>query len=680
MSGCLTHYLGDAWHRLYLSRFSQGDNMSRRGLEFVGVIMKRFIALTLTIACFVPQPSSAANPTSRVGASSRPQVASTEGFEAKSGLEIASNAGHGAKTGLQIASSDGHEAKSPVSWGPWTDDLFERAKKENKLVILDLEAIWCHWCHVMDQKTYSDPRVVRELQDHYIAVKVDQDSRPDLSNRYEEYGWPATIIFHSNGEELAKRSGYVEPDEMLTLLKSLSKNPLAEESNKKAQIKYSTSAALSKALRSELLSNHRKYYDEKQGGWQTVHKFLDADSVELALALAKDGDAHEGQMAKQTLSAQLNLIDPVWGGVYQYSTGGDWKHAHFEKIMSVQGENLRIYSLGYLAFKDPRFLTAAQNIEKYLRNFLMSPEGAFYTSQDADVKQGEHSGEYFKLNDAARRKQGMPRIDKHIYARENGWAINGLANLYMATGDQKYLNEAVKAADWIIKNRSLPDGGFKHDANDGSGPYLGDSLFMGRALLSLYQATGDRSWLAKAEATGSFIDSHFKNEADKAGYLTADPAHSPLHKPEPLLDENVPLARFSNLLFHYSGKDEYKKMAENCMRYLATPEIAHFRKMLVAGILLCDRELANAPAHITIVGHKSDPQARLLFIAANKYPVSYKRVEWLDSKEGKMPNPDTEYPEMPKAAAFACASQRCSRPVFTPEEINALVDRTMNSH
>lgn len=578
-----------------------------------------------------------------------------------------------------IATSEGHE-NALVHWEPWTDNLFARAQKENKLVVLDLEAIWCHWCHVMEKKTYSNPEIARELKEHYITVKVDQDSRPDLANRYEDYGWPATIFFSPKGDELAKRQGFIEPDEMLSLLKSLSKNPVPEEAKSSRQIEYSKNAALSAELRKELSGNNKKYYDSKEGGWQTTHKFLDFDSMEYALTLAKVGDAQEAQMAKQTLSAQLNLLDPVWGGVYQYSTGGDWKHPHFEKIMSVQGDNLRIYSLGYLYFNDPRFLKAAESIETYLRAFLMSPQGAFYTSQDADVKQGQHSGEYFKLQDAARRKQGIPRIDKHIYSRENGWAINGITSLYMATDNPKYLAEAEKAADYILKNRSLPGGGFKHEAEDAAGPYLGDSLFMGRALLSLYQATGNRKWLQKAEAAADFINNHFKSESGKAGFLTADASRAKLQKPEPLLDENIALARFANLLSQYSGKSEYREIAVNCMRYLATPEVAHTRKMLIAGILLCDRELSNPPAHITIVGSKKDPAAKALFQAANRYPLSYKRVEWYDAKEGKMPNSDTELPEMPKAAAFSCANQRCSRPVFAANEVVSLIDRTLKSH
>ena len=571
------------------------------------------------------------------------------------------------------------ESGSLIHWQKWNDQIFATAKRENKLVLLDLEAIWCHWCHVMEQKTYSNKAIAKELQDHYIAVKVDQDSRPDLSNRYEDYGWPATIIFSPGGEELSKNAGFVEADTMLPLLQKLAKNQVPVEKTQKVELKFSKDAALSKALRDELRKNQKKYYDDKEGGWQTTQKFLDADSVEYAMTAAKEGDKRESKMATQTLDAQLKIFDPIWGGVYQYSTNEDWKHPHFEKIMSVQGDNMRIYAQAYLLFKDARYLNAAESIEKYLRTFLQSPDGAFYTSQDADLKQGEHSGEFFKLGDAARRAQGIPRVDKHVYARENGWAINGLANLYMASGKGPYLEEAEKAANYMIKNRALAGGGFKHDLNDASGPYLGDSLYMGRALLALYQATGQRKWLTQAESAANFIDAHFKDSGDKAGYLTADPAHAALHTAEPLLDENTSLVRFANLLYHYTAKNEYKKMAENCMRYVATPEVAHTHRVLVSSVLLADRELANAPAHITIVGAKSDAAAKALFAAANRYPLAYIRVEWFDRKEGKMPNPDTEYPDMPKAAAFACANNRCSRPVYKPEEVAQLVDRTMNS-
>src|SRR5690606_28037135 len=112
-----------------------------------------------------------------------------------------------------------------VSWQQWDDSLFDRAAKENKLLLLDLEAVWCHWCHVMDEKTYGDSRVIALIKKHYIPVRVDQAARPDLAARYQEYGWPATIILDAKGRDLRKKAGFIEPDEFVRLLSATASNP-----------------------------------------------------------------------------------------------------------------------------------------------------------------------------------------------------------------------------------------------------------------------------------------------------------------------------------------------------------------------------------------------------------------------------------------------------------------------
>lgn len=570
-------------------------------------------------------------------------------------------------------------ATGGVKWESWSDDIFERAKKENRLVILDLEAVWCHWCHVMDAETYSDSAVQKALKSSYICVKVDQDSRPDLSNKYEQYGWPATIVFAPDGTELSKRSGFIRPVEMATLLKKLNKTRKPEEDvGTYKKISYTSGVSLPEDLRKEMEKKHVDGYDTENGAWGFQQKFLDWDSVEYAMERAAEGDKDSEKRARDTLKGQLNLIDPVWGGVYQYSTHGDWKHAHFEKIMQMQAENLRVYALGYMLFKDETYLKAAKDISGYLSSFLKSPDGAFYTSQDADLVPGQHSSEYFDLSDAERRKKGIPRVDTHIYSRENGWAINALVYLYMVTDDEKYLKEAQTAAGWIVKNRSIEGGGFTHDQKDNGGPFLGDTLAMGRAFLTLYVATADKAWLEKAQNAADFIGKHFSHDTGDgaaAGYVTSEVSASSALKPDPLLEENIMLARFANMLHQYTGKADYKKMAEQTMRYLATPEIARKRKILVAGTLLADRELATQPAHITILGSKSDMQARVLFEAALKTPSVYKRIDWWDRAEGKPANLDVEFPEMKSAAAFVCAAGRCSAPVDKPEAISAVLAR-----
>lgn len=576
--------------------------------------------------------------------------------------------------GLAVAGWGAPVSNKPaaIEWQPWSDAIFDQAKRENKFVLLDLEAVWCHWCHVMNETTYKTPEVIALIQSRYIPVRVDQDSRPDLSNRYEDYGWPATVVFGSSGGEIVKRQGYIEPRQMVAMLKAIIADPTPGPSVRpEPEMEFPDNALLPADLRAELERRYFGQYDAKHGSWGFDQKFLDWTSTEYAMARARAGDAKSGEMARQSLNAQFSLIDRVWGGVYQYSVGGDWSEPHFEKIMNFQAGNLRIYSLAYEEWHDPEYLKAAQDVQRFLTTFLLSPDGAFYTSMDADLIAGKHSAAYFKLDDAGRRKLGVPRTDKHVYSRENGWAIEALAMLYAASGDRQYLEQAVRAAEWIIQNRALDGGGFRHDTQDAAGPYLADTLTMARAFLTTYQVIGERTWLARAESAARFMNANFA--VDQAGFITSKAPTDRSYMPRPEREENIALARFANLLSRYTGNQDYHAMAERALRYLAAPMIAKY--LPTGGTLLADREFSSDPVHITIVGHKNDPAAQALFRAAAAYPSGYLRLEWWDTREGRLPNPDVQYPELKTAAAFICTGTTCSSPIHEAEAVRAKADR-----
>jgi hypothetical protein len=553
-----------------------------------------------------------------------------------------------------------------ITWVNYSNDVFARAKSEHKFVLLDLQAIWCHWCHVMDQNTYSDPKVIALINQQYIAVKVDQDSRPDISNRYEDFGWPATVVFNAQGGEIVKRQGYIAPIPMVRMLQAIIDDPTPGPSVRPEKtIQYGTESSLPAKLRAELQQRFDSSYDAQQGGWGTIHKFLDWDAIDWSMTLAQHGNKQADERARQTLDGALALIDPVWGGLCQYSTDDDWVHPHFEKIMQFQAEGIRTYALAYAQWHDPKYLRAAQDIRRFLTTFLTSPDGAFYTSQDADLIEGQHSAGYFALDDAGRRKLGIPRIDHHIYARENGWAINALVTLYEVSGDEQPLAEANRAAQWMLSHRALPEGGFSHGEKDAPGPYLGDTLAIGRAFLSLYTATADRHWLDRAESASEFISKHFVASPGVPGFVTSQPSPGMI-RPRQELDENVSAACFMNLLSKYSGRSADKKLADNAMRYVATPQIAEARGPWIAGILLAGSELSSEPLHVTIVGSKQDSVAASLFKEALKCPVIYKRVEWWAPQDGPPPSPDVQYPSLKAAAAFVCTNKTCSAPITSP--------------
>jgi uncharacterized protein YyaL (SSP411 family) len=452
------------------------------------------------------------------------------------------------------------------------------------------------------------------------------------------------------------------------MLKAINRDPTPGPSvEKAATITANDAAALTPDVRKTIEDRLVAAYDDRLGAWGDNQKFLSWDNVEYCLVHA--GDPRYQQMARQTLTAQLQLLDPVWGGVYQYSTDSDWKHPHFEKIMQMQAENLRIYSQAYALWHDQADLQAAQSIRKFVQDFLTSPDGAFYTSQDADARPGEHSSDYFAMDDLHRRAAGIPRVDAHIYARENGWMIAALVQLYCATGDSQTLEDAKRAAAWIVSHRALADGGFAHGDSDPAGPYLGDTLAMGRAFLSLYTATADQHWLDLASHAASFIDSHFRANV---GFNTAASTTS-----LPEFDDNILLARFANLLFHYTGELSQRKLAEHAMHYLTAPQVATRRGFIVGGLLLADREMSQDPIHITVRGEWAAPQSQELLYVAIGYFDQYKRVNFFDPRVGPPPNTDVEFPPLTKPAAFLCTQTSCSAPMYDARRLSDRLAKQM---
>jgi len=564
-------------------------------------------------------------------------------------------------------------AADAIAWQPWSDAAFAQAKREHKFVIMDLEAVWCHWCHVMDETTYKDPKVIALLGSRYVALKVDQDSRPDLSNRYEDYGWPATIVFAADGSEIVRRRGYLTPAEMASMLQAIIDDPSPGPSVTSAGRPVGPAPsgdALTDELRGRLIGR----YDRVDGGWSDEHKFLDADNVEYCMRAALRGDADATLIARDMLRLQRQIFDPVWGGVYQYSAAGDWVNPHFEKIMSIQADNLRIYALAEAQWPGWGYGRQAASVDRYVRNFLQGPDGAFYTSQDADLVQGEHSADYFSLADSGRRARGVPRIDTHQYARENGWMISSLCAYAAATGDGAALGRAVAAANWASARRVIAGGGFRHDEVDAAGPFLGDTLAMGAAYLALYQTIGEEAWLKRAEAADDFIRAHF-SRGDEPGFASSDTTTASFPRPMPEFDEAVRLARFASLLARASGRPEDHAVAESSLKWALLPEVVSHRGPYVGALLLAVEEVRSEPLHVTVVGGKDDPVAQAMFDAAQKAPTAYKLVEWWDRREGGPPRGESIFPDLPHAAAYLCANGACSTPIPNAAALTKRLER-----
>jgi uncharacterized protein YyaL (SSP411 family) len=562
-----------------------------------------------------------------------------------------------------------------LHWQPWSDAAFAQARAEHKFVLLDLEAVWCHWCHVMDDITYRDPIVIRLLDQRYVLVKVDQDSRPDISNRYQDYGWPAPVVFAADGSEIVKRQGYIPPRPMSSMLQAIIDDPSPGPSvEKEAAFHPAADSAIKAGVLTRIQSQYEMQYDKPVAGWGFGHKYLDSDSVEYALRLGARGSAEYATRANDTLHNATALLDPAWGGMYQYSVGGHWSEPHYEKLLSIQASALRSYSLAYAQTENREYLSAARSVHRYVTNFLTSASaGVFFVSQDADIHDGQENESYFKLSDHDRRAQGIPRVDQHVYASENGWMTAALCDYYAATGDASALAQAQRDTRWIVAHRSLPGGGFRHDDADSSGPYLGDTLAMGQAFLALYNVAGDRRDLKSAAAAAQFIAKNFAPRSPGTGFITSRTPTDSAYRPHPDRDENIALVRFTSMLAVASGDERFRATAAEAMRYLAADSVA--LSPLSAGILLANQDATEAPIHVTVLGPLSSPDAIALHTAALRSIASHELIEVRDPSDPSSLPTSVVYPRLNRAALFLCTARACSSPIVHSEDVRERVQR-----
>jgi uncharacterized protein YyaL (SSP411 family) len=228
-------------------------------------------------------------------------------------------------------------AETTLPWQKWSPALFDRAAQENKHILLHMAAVWCHWCHVMEGTTYRDPAIQKAILDKFIPVRVDQDADPELSYRYENWGWPATIMLDKDGNEIFKRRGYIPPELFAKLLAAVIEDPSALPSYTMGSVDPNA-VGLSAERRTKTETLLLKTYDRQHGGFGEAQRFVHGDTLEWALErsrnLQRNADPEVWRdVASRTLGGARRIIDPVWGGMFQYSDKVDWSGPHYEKLL-----------------------------------------------------------------------------------------------------------------------------------------------------------------------------------------------------------------------------------------------------------------------------------------------------------------------------------------------------------
>lgn len=564
-------------------------------------------------------------------------------------------------------------AAEAIAWQSWNPAIFAKARADHKLVLLDLEAVWCHWCHVMDAKTYGDPAVIALVGAHYLAMRVDQDSHPALSRRYERWGWPATIVFDGEGRELWKYRGYIEAAAFRTTLEGLVAAPVPEAGRvQPAPAPEQAARGLDPVVRASLERRFAFAYDGVLGGWGFADKYIQGDALDYALMLGAEGEGVASRMVRQTLDAGVKLIDPVWGGLYQYAVT-DWDHPHYEKIAPIQAVGMRAYAQAAMVYDQPAWTDAARHIAGFVMTRLSDPSGGFYASQDADASATLDGARFYALDDAARRAGAQPPIDRHLYAANAGLLASGLLAVARATGESAFVDRARRAIAWAADHRRSADGSYRHGERPGDGPFLIDSLAMATAQFDLYRATGARAALASAAITadamltlfgaaGSGLTDEATQRADHGAMATA------YRHP----DDNVAAARLLNQLAFATGDRRYDAAARRIFAW-ATVQPEASRGALWPGLLVAARELEAPPVHLVVVGTAADPAAQALYRAGQKLPMPYLLVERWTPGTSRLASLDQDLPVLDRAAAFACTATTCSLPVTDPAGLSRAV-------
>ena len=309
----------------------------------------------------------------------------------------------------------------PIHWYPWGDDAFAAAQAAGKPILLDIGAVWCHWCHVMDGESYEHPAIAEFLNAHFICIKVDRDERPDVDARYQraiqaltrQGGWPLTAFLTPEGQVFYGGT-YFPPDGKYGRpgFQSVLAGVLDAWRSRREQLEGQALAirrvieqdggdTLAGDLSVQMLETGvammQRVFDPVNGGFGGQPKFPHPGAVQLLLARWWDSRRPElREVIDRTLEgmARGGIHDHLGGGFHRYSVDAEWIVPHFEKMAYDNSELLRAYCDAYSAFGTEAYAEVARGIVRWVREVMADPEGGYAASQDADVGLDD-DGDYF---------------------------------------------------------------------------------------------------------------------------------------------------------------------------------------------------------------------------------------------------------------------------------------------
>ncbi|HEV8420046.1 MAG TPA: DUF255 domain-containing protein [Actinomycetota bacterium] len=565
---------------------------------------------------------------------------------------------------------------SGVRWRDWGEEAFAEAERRGVPILLDISAVWCHWCHVMDRTTYNNAEVAGLIEDSFVPVKVDNDRRPDINRRYNMGGWPTTAFLTPSGEILTGGT-YFPPETMQGLLRQISSawtDRREEFETKIAQMAerrdrpQTQKGTLSSSIVERIIGGLVQRYDSRYGGFGPAPKFPHAPALELLVNRhLATGEEQLRDMLFHTLDGMSSggMYDHVEGGFFRYSTSDDWSVPHFEKMCEDNARLLVVFLAGGTLEGGERFHKVAHDMFRYVEATLTDPDGGFHGSQDADE-------EYYTQGEGGRSRLEAPYVDRTLYADWNG--LMARAHLLGA----RILNEpalrdgGLAALDRVLSVLGPPGEGFAHYF-DGSrsevGGFLGDHAELGLAFLDAYVGTGERRYLDAAKETAAFALDNLG--ADEGGFFDRRPGsgEGALTVPARPLEDN---STFATLLLRLGRLLRDESSAHRARDTLSIYAGGYdLYDLMGAPFALAVDELLAEPVHVSIVGDPNEGAPLRSAAVAGYRP--YRLVDTLAPGRDDDLLTKTGYPVHDHAVAYVCVGTVCHPPTYDPAEIGSLL-------
>jgi len=578
-------------------------------------------------------------------------------------------------------------AGNPVDWYPWGAEAFRKARQEDKPIFLSIGYSTCHWCHVMARESFEDREIAGLLNRWFVSVKVDREERPDIDSVYMEVcqaftgsgGWPTSIFLTPEQEPFFagtyfpkhSRGGMVGLGELLKAIHEKwqdDRPALLRQAGKAVALLNKREPAPEQGeenLLERAVGLYRQSFDRENGGFGSAPKFPSAHNLLFLLAYyRRRGDRACLEMAERTLLQMYRggLFDHIGGGFCRYSTDGRFLAPHFEKMLYDNALLTLAYCEAYSATKKGLYLLAARRTADFILREFASPEGGFYSAQDADSEgeegkyylftpgeitgllgqeKGAEFNRHFDITGAGnfegksipnllhsdpeersfdglleevyeyRKKRVALHLDDKILTAWNGLMIAALCRLYRACGDSKYLEAARKADQFIWA--SLWDGSLYvsfRAGKRGAKGFLDDYAACLYAQLALYGCTFERGYLEQAEMLCRDTLAKFLDTESGGFYLYGADSEALILRPKESYDGAMPsgnslmawnLVRLGQLV---SG-EKYGPAARRQMDFMAA-EAGRYPPGYGMFLLALLDSLDPPPAVTVVLGEESD--------------------------------------------------------------------------